>query len=135
MAVVIHPGAWLERRRARRRADYRIAHGLESRYPWRVAELTSTRERKACARALAGVIGELTGEKLPGAAPLRRAALRPHLARFEQLRRRLLDDEPVTGIGMLAVSTLLASPDSCLFSAVDDVDDRLRVVLERLDMR
>ncbi len=134
MATVAHPRSWFERRRARRQADYWIAHGFESRYPVRVAELTSERERRACARSLAGVIGELSGSKLPGATPLRRAALRPHLSRFQELHARLLDSKPVAGIGMLAVSTLLTSPDSCLYAVVDDVDACLRVVFDRLEV-
>jgi hypothetical protein len=97
MAIAAHrPLAWFEHRRSRRQADYWIAHGFESRCPWRVTELTSERERKACARSLANVIGELQGRKLPGAAPLRRAALRPWLALFERLHARLLDERAVT---------------------------------------
>ena len=89
-----HPRAWLERRRARAEADYWIAHGFASRYPWRVAELTTFRERRACARSLRGVLGELCGAKLPGAAPLRVASLRPHVVLLEQIEARLLDERP-----------------------------------------
>ena len=97
MAIAVHPKTWIERRRARRDADYWIGHGFESRYPWRVAELTSDAERRACARSLRSVIGEVRGEKLPGATPLRRASLRPHLARLEALEARLGDGD--SGVG------------------------------------
>jgi hypothetical protein len=134
MAVAApHPRAWLERRRARRQADYWIAHGFESRYPARVGELTCARERKATARSLAQVIGELKGRSLPGAAPLQRAALRPWVELFERIHRRLIDGRPVSGIGMLAVQTLLTSPDSCLYSPCLDVEADLRRVLTKLE--
>ena len=133
MVSVADPRAWLDRRRARRQADYWIAHGFEDRYPWRVAELSSERERRACARSLANVIGELNGRKLPGAAPLRRTPLRPHLELLERIEARLLDGKPVAGVGMLSVQTLLTSPDSCLYASVDDVDAELRRVLVKLE--
>ncbi len=132
MAIAVHPRTWLERRRARRDADYWIGHGFESRYPWRAAELTSERERRECARSLHSVIGEVRGVKMPGATPLRRAALRPHLALLETLEARLRDDVPVTAIGMLAVNDLLTNPDSCLFAEVDAVEPCLRKVLVKL---
>lgn len=135
MATIAHPRAWLERRRARAKADYWIAHGFESRYAWRVAELTSERERKLCARSLHGVLGELGGMKLPGAAPLRTASLRPHIALLETLEARLLDDVPVTAVGILAVNELLTSPGSCFFTERDDVESCLRTVLDKLEVR
>ncbi len=129
MAIAVHPRAWLERRRERREADYWIAHGFESRCPWRVSELTSERERRLCARSLHGVIEEVSGKKLPGAAPIRRAALRPHLARLEAIETRLRDGEPVSGAGMLKVNELLTGPASCLFTEVESVEPLLRRVL------
>jgi hypothetical protein len=135
MTTLTHPRAWLERRRARAEADYWIGHGFESRHPWRAAELTSPRERKLCARSLHGVLGELRGSKLPGAAPLRTASLRPHAALLEAIEARLLDDAPVTAIGMLAVNELLTSPGSCLFTQRDDVESCLRTVLDKLEVR
>jgi hypothetical protein len=135
MAIAVHPRAWLERRRARRDADYWIAHGFESRYPWRVAELTCERRRNACARALNAVINEVNGRKLPGATPIKRAALHQHLAQLEAIESRLRDGAPVTAIGMLAVDELLTSPDSCLFAEVDSIEPCLRRVLVRLQAR
>jgi hypothetical protein len=135
MAAIVQPRTWLERRRARRDADYWIGHGFESRYPWRVAELTSERERQLCARSLRGVIGELDGSELPGATPLRRAALRPHIVLFHAIEERLLAPDEVSAAGMLAVNDLLTSPGSCLFAIVDDVESRLHGVLEKLEVR
>jgi hypothetical protein len=135
MATAANPRAWLTRRRERRDADHWIAHGFESRYPWRVAELTSERERRACARALRSVIGELTGSKLPGATPLRGGALRPHLPLIEQLEARVDGDEPVSAAGMLAVNELLTSSDSCFFAPEGDVGACLARVLHKLEVK
>jgi hypothetical protein len=132
MAIAVHPRAWLTRRRERREADYWIAHGFESRYPWRVVELTSERERKLCARSLRGVIGEVRGTKLPGATPLRSAQLRPHLAQLESLEAQLRDGAPVSAAGMLAVNDLLTNASSCLFSDVESVEPQLRCVIVKL---
>jgi hypothetical protein len=132
MAVAVPPRAWLVHRRERRGADYWIGHGLESRYPWRVAELTSERERRLCARSLHGVIDEVLGRKLPGAAPIRSAQLRPHLAVLEEIEERLRDGEPVAAVGMLAVNELLTSPASCLLTDAESVESLLRAVLVKL---
>lgn len=134
MATIVHPRAWLERRRARAHADRWIEHGFESRYPWRVAELTSDRERKRCARSLHAVLGELDGSKLPGATPTRIADLRPHAALIEAIELKLLADARVSGLGMLAVEKLLTSPGSCLYLEVDDVASCLTTVLEKLEV-
>ena len=135
MATIAHPRAWLERRRARAEADEWIRHGFASRFQWRVEELTTPRERKLCARSLHGVLGEIAGRKLPGAAPLHTTALRPHVALLEATEARLLDDVPVSAVGMLAVNDFLTSPDSCLFSDVDDVGSYLKAVLDQLEVR
>ena len=134
MATIAHPRAWLERRRARFEADGWIRHGFEARFPWRVDELTTARERKLCARSLGSVIGELNGTKLPGAAPVRANALRPHIALLAAIEERVLDDAPVAAVGMLALNELLTSPGSCLFTEVDDVESELRAVLTKLEV-
>jgi hypothetical protein len=135
MAIAVHPKVWLEHRRARREADSWIGHGFESRYPWRVAELTSERERRLCARSLHGVIEEVSGRSLPGAAPIRCAALRPHVARLEAIEARLRDRRPVSAAGMLAVDELLTAPTSCLFTEVESVERLLRSVLAKLSVQ
>ena len=135
MATIAHPRAWLERRRARSEADCWIRHGFDSRFQWRVDELTTPRERKLCARSLRSALDELAGTRLPGAAPLRSNRLRPHIALLEAIEARLLDGAPVAAVGMLTVNTLLTSPDSCLFSDVDDVGSSLQAVLDQLELR
>ena len=75
MTTLAHPRSWLERRRARHEADVWIRRGFESRYPWRLAELTSARERRSCARCVRSVFDELEGRRLPGATPLQGRAL------------------------------------------------------------
>jgi hypothetical protein len=132
VATIAHPRIWLERRRARAEADDWIRRGLEARCEWRVAELTTMRERRLCARALHGVLGELDGTKLPGATPIRTGALRPHKSLLQAIEARLLDDAPVGAVGMLGVNDLLTSPDSCLFVEVDDVGSSLQAVLDQL---
>jgi len=133
MAVATHPRVWFERRRTRRDADYWILHGFERRYPERVTELTSRREREACARSLRNVRRELSGRWV-SAVPLRRAALRPHQSLLEALELRLLGGEGVSGLGMLAVHDLLGDADSCLYSPVEDVESELRDVLAKLEV-
>lgn len=133
MAVIAHPRAWLERRRARQQADYWIRHGFESRFQWRVAELTSPRERRACARALEGVLAEVNGSKLQGATPLRLAALRPHLGQLGSIAARLRGEQAVAAAGMLAVADLLTNPASCLFAPAEDVEASLASIIDKLD--
>lgn len=132
MAIAARPREWLERRRVRRDADYWIAHGFESRYSWRVAELTCERERRSSARAVRGVIEELRGARLPGSTPVRTRALRPHVAQLEMIEARLRDDDRVSARGMLALNELLTSPASCLFTQVESVEPCLRDVLVKL---
>ena len=134
MATIVHPRVWLERHRARARADQWIERGFESRYAWRVAELTRRRERRLRARSLHGVIGEINGSMLPSPVPTRIAALRPHLALLEAIEARLLDDAPISGLGMLSVDALLTNPGSCLYLEVDDVASCLTNVLEKLEV-
>ena len=134
MATITHPRTWLERRRARAEADDWIQRGFESRYAWRVDELTSPRERKLCARSLHSVLGDLSSSRLLSAAPLRASQLRSHIALLGAIEARLLDDAPVAAVGMLAVNELLTSPGSCLYSDVDDVESELRAVLTKLEV-
>jgi hypothetical protein len=134
MATLVHPRAWIDRRRARAEADHWIGHGFEARYHWRVAELTAPRERRLSARSIRRVRAEIDGSRLPGVVPTRRAALRPHAALLEAIEARLLDEEPVSGLGILAVNNLLTSPGCCLYVVVDDVGSCLTTVLEKLEV-
>ena len=135
MEMLVHPRAWFEKRRARAEADRWIGHGFESRYQWRVAELTSERERKSCARAIRSVIEELQGSKLPGAAPLRTVALRPHVDVLHEIEARLTDGRAIAAAGMIAVDGLLTSPGSCLFMETDDVRSCLVAVRDKLEVQ
>ena len=49
-------------------------------------------------------------------------------------RHRLLDDAPVTALGMLSVNDPLTSPGSCLFTENDDDESSLRAVLDKLEV-
>ena len=71
---------------------------------------------------------------LPSSVPTRIAALRPHVALLEAIEARLLDDEPVSGLGMLSVDALLTNPGSCFYLEVDDVASCLTTVLEKLEV-
>jgi hypothetical protein len=136
MAVhrVRSPRGWIERRLERRRADEWIAHGFGARYAWRVSELTSIRERKALARSLRSVVGELEGRKLPGPTPLRSAALRPHLELLNQILDQLSDpSQEVAAAGIVAVHELLSSPGSVLYAERNDVGAELDRVLHLLE--
>ncbi len=129
-----NPRRWLERRRERRVADEWIAHGFASRYTWRVGELTSDRERRLLARELRSVIAEVHGSRLPGPAPLRGGALRPHVEILEAVAARLAALEtPVAPAGVLAVRELLTSPGSVLYAPCDDCLPELGAVLSRLE--
>ncbi|HZT90595.1 MAG TPA: hypothetical protein VFA05_01000 [Gaiellaceae bacterium] len=97
--------------------------------------LTSERERRSAARAVHSLIGELDGSKLPGATPVRRVALRPHVELLERIETRLADGVPVSAGGMLALDELLTSPGSCVFAEVDDPRAELSKVLRKLDVR
>ena len=136
MAIAVHPRAWLERRRERREADYWIAHGFESRYPWRVTELTSERERRLCARALHGVIDEVSGNEASRCGADRGVQRSGHTSPASRRSRRgSCDGEPVSAAGMLAVNELLTSPASCLFTEVESVEPLLRRVPREVEGR
>jgi len=60
--------------------------------------------------------------------------LRPHVELLELIEARLLDNEPVSAVGMLAVEELLTSPGSCLFTQTADAETALRAVLVKLEV-
>lgn len=111
---------WSEGARERRTADWWIAHSqgtTRSRFDWRIAELTSVRERRQLARSVRGVVADLSERRLPGASPLNRVAMRPHTEILSALSDRLADlDRPVDPAGILAVRRLLTDPDSVLYA-------------------
>jgi hypothetical protein len=89
---------------------------ISSSLAWRVAELTNGRERRALASSLGDLVGDLSPRRLPGAAPLNRAGLRPYsdllLALADRLER---PDLPVTPAGILLVRELLSNGGSPLY--------------------
>jgi hypothetical protein len=137
----------LERRRRTARADGWIRHahgGHAGPYGWRVAELTAPRERRLLARSVRGVVSDLSPNRLPGAVPLNRVALRPHAPLLCALAARLdALEHPVRAAGVLAVHGLLTDPASPLYArpAFDDAEEApdaaraIRAVLDRLEVR
>jgi hypothetical protein len=128
--------AW-DHHRTRSRADEWIARGHDNPrawYGWRLAELTSVRERRLLAGSLRGLVEDLSPRALPGAVPLRRAAVRPHVGLLHALAGRLDDLElPVRAAGVLLVHRLLTSPGSPLY-ADGDVGGVLAAALEALEV-
>jgi hypothetical protein len=121
-------------RAARQRADANdwIRRGYESRFRWRVAELTSRRERKTIARSVRGVIRELDAGAPLGPVPLNRRALRANRSLLEALSGRLVDLRPVSAAGMVAVEHLLTHPESPLFPHHADAEPNLAKEIDAL---
>jgi len=119
-------------RHHRRAADTWISRGFESGYPWRVAELTSPKERRLAARALRSVIARVEGTALAGPVPLMTASLRPHVDALSTIERRLRNDDPIPAAGMLAVQELLTSPASILYEDGVDVGPELDRIIQAL---
>jgi hypothetical protein len=119
-------------RRRRRAADAWILRGFESGYPWRVAELTSQKERRLAARALRSVIARVEGTALAGPVPLMTASLRPHVDALSAIEQRLCDTDPVPAAGMLAVQDLLTSPEGVLYSDTGDAGSELCRIMRAL---
>jgi hypothetical protein len=106
--------------RRRRVADaWLLRHPLGDpiqQHAWRADELTSRRERRALARSLWTVIGEVDGRLLPGPVPINRVGLRPYLGDLRLLAGTLDDRETtVRPGGILLVHDLLTSPGSPLY--------------------
>jgi len=124
LGAVLAARRWDERRRLCAAADAWLARGHDgASYGWRVAELTSRRERRLLANSVRDIVPELSESRLPGASPLNRVALRPHRSELIELADRLDDlDRPVSATGILAVRHLLTEPGSALY-ARDRVDE------------
>jgi hypothetical protein len=142
----------LERRRLRNTADAWIARGHEAStgwYGWRIAELTTPRERKLLARSLRSVVGDLSSRGSAAAAPLNRIALRPNVGLLLGLAERLdALERPVRAAGVLTVQGLITSPDSPLYrppvlieapraggKVASECAGRLRAALDGLEVR
>ena len=122
LAGLLHTGrAYLELSRQRRVADdwLRLVTtcASTSRYAWRAEELTSGRERRALARSLRRVVGEVNGRLLPGGVPINRSGLRPHVSDLCRLAVELEDTlNSATPAGILLVHELLTNPKSPLYA-------------------
>ena len=143
LGVVLAARRWDERRRLCAAADAWIARSHDgASYGWRVAELTSRRERTMLAHSVRHIVPELSERRLPGASPLNRIALRPHRAELIALADRLDDlDRPVSAAGILAVRRLLTEPGSALYASewmdapAPDPGRELAAVLASLEVR
>ena len=135
---------WITGHRLRNEADAWIGRGYESagsRYAWRVAELTSARERTILAASMHGVVAELDAPRRSPAVPLARGALRSHRDLVAAIADRLgRMDRPVAAGGVVAVNRLLTQPDSCLYTPVayggriPRAEAELSEVLDRLEV-
>jgi len=145
LGVVLAIRRWDERRSRCAEADGWIARhtGIAGpRYGWRIAELTSSRERQRLGGSVRSIVGEISPRRLPGSSPLNRVALRPHTAELTALADRLEDlESPVAPAGILAVRHLLTEPGSALYArpVLDerscDVGAELGAVLASLEVR
>lgn len=114
--------AYAELARLRRSADRELRLGRKAYLhsalvEWRAGELTSPHNRTVLAGSLAHLESEVSPDRLPGASPLNRAAVRPHLDLVRQLAARMdAVDEPVRPRGILLVEDLLTSPESALYA-------------------
>jgi hypothetical protein len=109
-----------ERRGARRVADDRIlrGHGVPV---WREEELVSARARRAKRREVNGILRSAAPDRLPGASPLNRVAVRDCAALLRSLAERLDDEGPVSAYGMLHLKQLLSDPSSPLYGEHDEL--------------
>jgi hypothetical protein len=139
LGVFLSARRWLDGRHRRTAADTCILRGLRSparsTYAWRIEELTSARERRLLARSLRRLVSELSPNRLPGAIPLNRAAVRPHGARLLALAERLEAlDRPVSPAGVLQVHRLLCEPDSSLYAPLADAAESPQRVGRELEV-
>ena len=133
---VVQPFRELKKRRAlqaeRRAADGElIASVLPSpRLAWRVQELTSPEHRLDVSRDITSAVHDADGNRLPGASPLNRAAVRSARAQLLALASRLSDLEvPVLPRGVLLAERLVADSHSPLYDRARA--DRARREAER----
>jgi len=139
LAAIKVAGRGIERHRRRIEADdWLLGAGRVSRYEWRVAELTSARERTILARSLRSLVRELHSNLRRSTVPVNRKSVGPHSAELEALADRLADlERPVEPAGMIEVERLLTSPGSPLYGSSDRVDlaETLDAIERDLDER
>jgi hypothetical protein len=119
---VLQPFREVQKRRAlqaeRRTADGElIASVLPSpRLAWRVQELTCPEHRLEVSRSITSAVHEADGNRLPGASPLNRAAVRSARAQLLALASRLSDlERPVLPRGVLLAERLTVDSHSPLY--------------------
>jgi hypothetical protein len=119
---VLQPVRELQKRRAlqaeRRAADAElIASVLPSpRLAWRVHELVAPEFRLAVSRGLTDVVHDSNGNRLPGASPLNRGAVRSARPQLLALASRLADlDVHVLPRGVLLADRLVTDSQSPLY--------------------
>jgi hypothetical protein len=133
---------WLRRPRRRREADalLRVSGGgweSHSAVAWRVAELTSPRERRLLAKTLRSIVRQAEDTR-PGfsASVLARRRLRSRIPKLSRLADCLADlSQPVTGAGVVLVHDLLHDGGGPLYLGGDEAGldpslDRIRKTLE-----
>jgi hypothetical protein len=118
--------AWLWRPRRRREVDALLRssrRGWEHRpaVAWRVAELTSPRERRALAGTFRSIVGQVRDSRAAlTASVLARRRLGPHAAELELLADRIGNlDRPVSGAGIVLVRDLLTNGAGPLYIGGD----------------
>jgi hypothetical protein len=133
---------WRSLNRQRATADLwlrkREGRPLSLSYGWRVAEITSRRERRILVHSLEAAAREARQRPGPiGATVVSRASVRPYTAELTTLAERLADlRQPVSPTGMLLVRDLLTSPTSPLYEAARarEIPATIDNVLRTLDV-
>jgi hypothetical protein len=102
---------------------------------WRAGELSSVDERDHLAASLRRIEKTASAGRLPGAAPLKRAAVRAHEDQIDAIVDLLLGPDPVCARGVLLVRRLLDDPGGPLYDEESSatLGDDLRAALEALD--
>jgi hypothetical protein len=119
---ILQPIRELQKRRAlqaeRHAADDELITSTlpTTRLAWRALELTSVDHRLAVSRDLTNAVHEADGNRLPGASPLNRVAVRSARSQLLALASRLADIEtPVLPRGVLLADQLVSDSRSPLY--------------------
>jgi hypothetical protein len=104
---------------------------------WRVAELTSVRERRTLARSLRGIVTEATSRHpMVSASPLNRRRLAPYAGLIDRVEGRVADFErPISAAGVVLLRDLLTDGASPLYLGGDvtELPDALRQIESLLE--
>lgn len=131
--------AWLRRPRRRREADalLRSSRGRWEHHlavAWRVAELTSPRERRVLTDTLRSIVGQVRDPRVTlTASVLARRTLGPHAAEPELLAGRIGNlDRPVGGAGIVLLRDLLTDGTGPLY--IGDAEQLSPAIARILDL-